>query len=430
MVLLQSLPEVHRPAPGAALQVLSEDRFKRARFQLCLDLPLDERRAARSLLLPVLQQGCAAHPSRVVLARQLQEAFGATIHIDGDRAAEFYRTTVTVSWVGERFLPADVAVLPQMLELVRQLLFEPLRGSDGAPFRTEVVERERAQMLRQIASLKDDRSRWAEERFLEEMCAGEPYGLHSWDSADAVAALDGAALEEARLELLQSAQVSAFAVGPVEAAPLAAWLADAFGGRPTPPELAPITLRDAGELREVREQLPMEQAQFQMGFRYRPATDLAGRCASAMASAILGGGAHGRLFRVVREERSLAYGIYSMLRSLKGLMTVSAGIDGAAYENVRDEVLHQLADLATAGPTEEELQLALTAKLDRLTGLGDSAGGLLGYLERSLLIGDTTAPAAQAAALQETTAAQIADAAAQWKPDLVYLLEPGEEEQA
>ena len=76
------------------------------------------------------------------------------------------------------------------------------------------------------------------------------------------------------------------------------------------------------------------------------------------------------------------------------------------------------------------MQLALTAKLDRLNGLGDSAGGLLGYLERSLLIGDTSAPAAQAAALQEVTAAEISEAAAQWKPDLAYLLESGDEEQA
>ena len=56
----------------------------------------------------------------------------------------------------------------------------------GAPFRAEHVQRERRQLLQDIASLQDDRPRWAEERFLEEMCAGEAYGLQPWDSAAAI----------------------------------------------------------------------------------------------------------------------------------------------------------------------------------------------------------------------------------------------------
>jgi len=143
-----------------------------------------------------------------------------------------------------------------------------------------------------------------------------------------------------------------------------------------------------------------------------------------VANVIFGGGVTGRLFRVVREERSLAYGIGSMLRPMKGLMTVAAGIDANAADEVQEAVLEQWQDLVQQGPTEEEMSTAMVAILDRLAAVADDAGSLGAFHQREFHRGTHLTPAAWAENLQAVTPAQVAQAASLWKADLRYLLAP------
>lgn len=430
MGFLQTIPELRHPAPGVELLCLPEPRFKRAQLGISLDLPLDGNRAARTLLSEVLQQGSAAHPTRRDLSRALQEAYGASCSLYADRNGENHRIGVSLGWVGERFLPKGTTIVPQLLKMVRQLLEEPRRGEDGSPFDLGVVERERNLLLQRLAERKDDRPGYAEERFIRLMCNNEPYGLQAWDSSEAVAALTANDLEKARVELLATAKITAVVVGPCDPDIISDWLAEVFGGRANPAELPEIGRPVPGELRVVREELPMDQAQFHYGFRYPEPADKRAFEALGFACSVLGGGSHGRLFRIVREEKSLAYGIYAMQRVRKGLVTVAAGIDAGAYEEVRDEVDTQLADLQNNGPTAEEMEMALVNRLDRLRGLADSGYELATYFVREHTLGLNRSPADRAELLQDLKPAEIAEAARLLVPDTVYLLAPPAEDES
>jgi len=141
-----------------------------------------------------------------------------------------------------------------------------------------------------------------------------------------------------------------------------------------------------------------------------------------LANLVLGGGIQGRLFKIIREQRSLAYGIGSRLRSWKGILSVSAGIDASAYAEVRDEVLAQIKDLAAGGAQEEELGMARAAVRDSLQGLSDAPGSLASYIGREHLLGLGRAPADRYAGLEKVVPSQIAEVASAWQPDLAYLL--------
>ena len=422
MALLQTIPELRQPAPGVELLCLPEPRFKRAQLGLSLDLPLDDGRAARTLLTEVLQQGSALLPNRRDLSRALQEAYGAGCSMYTDRNGENHRMGVSLGWVGERFLPPGTTVVPQLLDLVRNMLENPRRGKNGSPFDLEVVDRERALLLQRVAERKDDRPSYAEERFIRLMCADEPYGLQSWDSEQAVASLTAEDLEAARVDLLARARITAVVVGPCDPDVISAWLADVFGDRKEIAVLPEVARPVPGEVREVHEQLEMDQAQFHYGFRYAEPKNKRDYEALGFACSVLGGGSHGRLFRVVREEKSLAYGIYAMQRARKGLVTVAAGIDARAAEEVRAEVDKQLKDLQENGPTAEEMEMVLVNRLDRLRGLSDSGYELATYFVREHSLGLNRSPADRAALLQDLKPEEIARAAQALVPDMVYLL--------
>lgn len=430
MSFLETVPEVRHPAPGVALLCAPESRYKRALCELHFDRPLDRPAPARTLLCPILEQGTRRHPTRMHLTRALEDLYGASAHFDSDRVAEMQRVSLELSWVGERFLPpADAGggrVAAGILSLAMELLEDPVRGA-GAPFPAETFARERDQLLRRIRSLRDDRQAYATERFLALLCAGEPLGRPPYGTEEEVLALTAEDVEAARRELLEQAPVTAVAVGPLDPAQierhLASWLgaggAHAGARRAA---LPPPVLVTPQRLREEREDLPVDQARFFFGFRFHPPAGPEELEALTLANGVLGGGAHGRLFRRVREERSLAYGIYSTIRAKKGILTVEAGIDAGAYEEVRDEVLAQVELMARGAFEDAELEMARANVLNDLHGLQDSAAALSHFYTRELNLGFLRAPAQRAAQLQRVRRDEVAAAAAGWQADLVYLL--------
>jgi predicted Zn-dependent peptidase len=72
---------------------------------------------------------------------------------------------------------------------------------------------------------------------------------------------------------------------------------------------------------------------------------------------ILGGGLSSRLFQEIREERALAYSVYSYHSAFRdcGLFTIYSGTSPENADEVAELVLNELAKLATKGVDEQEL---------------------------------------------------------------------------
>lgn len=100
---------------------------------------------------------------------------------------------------------------------------------------------------------------------------------------------------------------------------------------------------------------------------------------------VLGGGLSSRLFQEIREERGLAYSIYSYHAAHfdTGLFTVYAGTSPASATRVTDLILQEIASLKDRGITEAELErtkeqikgnlyLGLESVSSRMSRLGKS----------------------------------------------------------
>ena len=421
MPLLQSLPKAHSLAPGFDLLVHPDSRFKRGMVQFSFDCSLDGQSPARTLLSQVLPQGTQQYPSRRMLSRRTEELYGSGFHFGGSRAGDTHRMELQLDWLADRFLPEGQSISENVLQLGYDLLSDPYHD-EGEPFSETVVAREQDQLLRQIRSMKDDRTAFADERFLFHLCQGEPMGNSPWGTEEAVKALTLSCLESARQHLLQKAPLTVVAVGPVDEAALIAFLSKHFVS-PALRDTEPVQVQKTpGALREVHEVHDVDQAKFHFGFRIPTPTSPEEMEALGLANLVLGGGIQGRLFREIREKKSLAYGIGSQLQTRKGLLTVSAGIDGSSYSEVRDEVLTQIRDIQEGGVQEEELEMAYAAIENALQGLADSPGGLANYIAREHLLGFHRSPQERIDRLRDYGSEQLAEAACSWKPDLVYLL--------
>ncbi|MET0727632.1 MAG: pitrilysin family protein [Acidimicrobiales bacterium] len=129
-----------------------------------------------------------------------------------------------------------------------------------------------------------------------------------------------------------------------------------------------------------------EQAHLTLGWRSLDSSD-DDRWALSVANQVLGGGMASRLFQEVREERGLAYSVYSHPSAFddSGYLTVYCGTGPKRAREALDVIDDVIADLLVSGVTDNELAVAagyLEGSL--LLGLEDS-GGRMGRLGRSLM---------------------------------------------
>jgi predicted Zn-dependent peptidase len=134
------------------------------------------------------------------------------------------------------------------------------------------------------------------------------------------------------------------------------------------------------------EEADTEQAHLSHGWRSLHAED-DDRWAMAVANHILGGGMASRLFQEVREERGLAYSVYSHPTAFEdsGYLTVYCGTAPQRAREALGVIDDVLAGVLADGVTDTELAVA-SGYLEgsMLLGLEDS-GGRMGRLGRSLM---------------------------------------------
>jgi predicted Zn-dependent peptidase len=209
---------------------------------------------------------------------------------------------------------------------------------------------------------------------------------------------------------------------PAALAPLLGSLAAAREGPAPAPVLPPR--RQAAR---THESAPMQQAKVVLVFRTRPPESVASLCALQVCLGLWGGGPHSRLFREVRERRSLCYYAGASGDAQKGLVLVQVGCDRGAVDAVVAEVQAQLALLGAGEFTDEELATAVAVITGPLLGIDDSLAGRMHFVAEQWLLGIDQDPDARRHSIGAVTREAVAAAAASLWLDHEYALLPGEE---
>ena len=125
-------------------------------------------------------------------------------------------------------------------------------------------------------------------------------------------------------------------------------------------------------------------------------------------NAVFGSGMTSKLFMNVREKMSLCYSIGSMYYGTKGLITVSAGVDGQDEKTARREILAQLEACKNGDITAEELAAAKEGVLSALRTVHDSPGAIEAYYATAALSGLAAEPQARARTIRAVTVEDVA----------------------
>ena len=209
----------------------------------------------------------------------------------------------------------------------------------------EELDRERGVVIQEIARANDQPAVLAEHLIDQAAFGDHPLGRPVLGPADHLRSFTREAILAFRGRQWSGARGGAFIVGNLEAIPDDGELAERFGRFPSisangarepAPALDPRTL--------VEER---ESNQSHLRLSYRPAVDVRApreRAALSVLSTLLGGSMGSRLFDEIREQRGLAYSVYSLDHAFAdaAILQLSAGLESGkcleAYARMREIV--------------------------------------------------------------------------------------------
>ncbi|HVX92398.1 MAG TPA: pitrilysin family protein [Xanthobacteraceae bacterium] len=228
-------------------------------------------------------------------------------------------------------------------------------------FDADAVERIRGQELSILRRQSTSPNDLASNRWWATAFAGHPYAHPPRGTLESVPTITAGDLRAYARRVLARETLKVGIVGNIDAAAAGALVDKVFGDLPAKAELTPVpTIAPHGLGERVSIDLDVPQTVLMIGGAglRRDDPDF---MAAYVVNHILGGGSFSsRLYREVREERGLAYSVFSTLVPLQHaalFMTATATRADRAGETL-DVVENEIRRLAETGPTQEELDKA------------------------------------------------------------------------
>jgi predicted Zn-dependent peptidase len=176
--------------------------------------------------------------------------------------------------------------------------------------------------------------------------------------------------------------------------------------------------------RTVTEKQEMEQTRLCMGLRTHTSLRDADFPAAMMYDMLLGGHAHSRLSRAIREKEGLAYDVYSHIEDSKGLMIIGAGVEKRNLRKALRIIGEQMDDLRAGGISRNEMAETRKNAVMRFMYVADSPLLLIQDHYSEMVNGAVASLDEWLERIKGVTAADVKAIAEKITVDTIYVLEP------
>ncbi len=389
--------------------------FLTVRFITVLDR---ETVSANALCISSLSTSNKRYDSIAKMNEKLSALYGASLSSFTRKRGDIQILVLTSSWINSCYAFDGEDLDADMLEVVKECIFEP--NAENDEFEADTFRITKKELLDRIDAELNNKRGYAVARASETAFKGEPAEnscCGTKETAESVTAADAFA---AYKRLLETAQIEIYYISSEENDCIPDMFRNAFAGINRRPEsvqfenLSPVK----PEIAEVSDEFNVNQCKMVMSFK----SDCKDIYALGLVSNILGETPVSKLFVNVREKLSLCYYCACRLISSKGTLMVDSGVEKENIEKARTEILAQLDEVCRGNITDEELQNALLSIDNGLSQVGDTPLSYEGYYFERFCFGNVMTPAEYMEQIRSVTKERIIGAAKSLRLDSVYLM--------
>ncbi|MGA3080102.1 MAG: pitrilysin family protein [Terracidiphilus sp.] len=292
--------------------------------------------------------------------------------------------------------------VPIALDVLADLVLNPV-------FDLPDIERERGVILEEIKIDEDNPDVLVHELFTQAFWKDHPLGWPILGTAATVSKLDRQSLAAYHGDRFHGGNMIFSAAGNLEHESFVAAVESKFSALAGGATLDELPAPEAAARIVRRNKKSLEQVQICLGVPAPPITD-ENRYATLILNTVLGGGMSSRLFQTIREERGMAYSIYSDLSPYRdtGTLLVYAGTSAGKALEVVDLILAEFRKLKQEPLTGEELTRAKDqVKGNILMGLESSNARMANLARQEMYFHEFITVDEIIARIGEVSAAQV-----------------------
>ncbi|MFH1422632.1 MAG: pitrilysin family protein [Planctomycetota bacterium] len=416
--------ETFNISPLLTLHVRPITKFKTRTVKIFITRNLDNN-ATRAAILPfLLRRGTAKHPTTTSIAKKLENMYGTGLGTDVLKIGEWQVMEFSLEVASERFIPGKKRLFPSALSFLQELIFCPV--TKNGVFRSNYLKTEVENMRRFIEGMINDKATYATEQLIKHMCGNEAFSIYEYGDLESLKLLEPESLYQYYRGIMDSNPIDVYVTGDLNPEDALGRIKKIFsferkgGYSIKKTQLAPFPKT----VKRFHERIDISQARLLIGFR----TDISHNDDAVypliLASSVFGGFPHSKLFRVVREEASLAYAVHSYLIRAKGIIIVYAGVYPAKAQEAETLIMQQFEEMKSGNISDFEIESTKKNIVDDLRAISDNASREINFAFVSKLNGSKDTPEIAIEKILSVTKNQIAEASRRMFLDTVYLLGP------
>lgn len=345
---------------GITIHNIKTNKFKTNLYAVFLAMPLDRETVTKNALLAaILRRGTNNIKSQDQISKKLEEMYGASFDCGIEKTGDNHIMKFYLEALNEKFLPTKEQLTKQCIDLLFDIIFNPLVENNG--FKSEYVESEKKNLKQIIESKIDDKRRYSFERCVEEMFKNEPYGLYRYGYVEDLESITPESLYQYYNQMINECKIDIFASGEIEQEEINNIIKDnkeiaklKERNAKYVPYKEQVTPKHIKDVNVVEEHKQVGQGNLVIGLSANSNIENA-RYITSVYNTILGGGANSKLFQNVREKESLAYTAGSTYRRQKDAIFIRCGIEIANYEKALKTIEKQIEDIKNGEFTDEDV---------------------------------------------------------------------------
>lgn len=404
------------------LHLIKTNKFKTLFFKVILSEKLiKDDITIRNLLLDNLLSSSLDYPTMRDVSIKRQDLYGASISMVSRRIGNHAFIEYTMSILNPRF--TEESMLKDSIEFYSNLLYKP--NVKNGSFDEELFEMSKENLRKEILMTNERPDVYGFTRFKECIDKNAEFSYHQSGYLQDLDSITSSSLYEYYNHVLDNDICDIYVIGDFDFNEVELLIKDNFRFKNTKrTDSYEIVLSNDRNKKEVIEDSSFNQSKLFIGFKLTDFNLDDKKYALILFNIIFGNSPESRLFKEVREEKSLAYSITSAYRRLDNFYYVSAGISYNNYEKVLSIIKKCLADIQNNGITDEELDKAKVLYLSILNDAMESPSSIVDlYFTESYFGNDSFKK--QLKMSQSITKEDIIRVANLLKIDTIYLLKEG-----
>lgn len=318
---------------GMPLYINSAD-YETVRIETKIYSPLNLNPVAASLVVMLANDGNKNYKTKRELTIALEEQYGADLIAKVDKNGESHVATIGVETIPYALIPGDQDPLTKSIGILASTL-------KTMPFSQKYLEIEKANVIRALKSMKDDKDYLAEQRMLKHIFKDSSFSKSEYGVEEEIEKITLDDLIDFHKKVYVASNMAVYVCGAVTEArikdELNKALSDIEKGEKLERNLFTPEVPFAENIKkEVIEEEDLEQARMYVAFKVKGIKNM--KFSERMALSVLASIYSDKLSNYVREEKDLAYSIYAYTHFSLGTLFATCGFKAKNYDQVKQGI--------------------------------------------------------------------------------------------